>query len=189
MLRLLAVAAAAALLGTPHASPAPLPGAATSGDRAAWRALLHWPAACERSWRENGSGSGIAGVWPVGAEGRLVAVDCSLGAYQGTSMLYLIGNDRRPTGPLRLHIYRDPGTGVPTPARETVILGTLTFARASRTLAVLDRARGAGDCGIYSTFRLAGRELVPLRTRAKPTCDGKPPFDPLRWPPLPLLAP
>ena len=91
-------------------------------------------------------------------------------------------------GPLSLRVYRDPGTGVPTPTRETVVLGTLLFSARTRTLAVTDRFRGLGDCGIYSTFRLAGDRFVPVSARAKTRCDGRPPYDGSRWPRLPLPA-
>ena len=166
--------------------PAPLPRTQTTSDRAAWRKLLHWPGGCETSWREGGSGAGIAGVWALAGGGYLVAVDCSLAAYQGTSMLYLLDPNRRASGPLALRIYEGPGSGVPTPTTTTVVLGTLRFAPAWRTLAVLDLARGAGDCGIYSTFRLVASRLVPIATRAK-ACDGKPPNDVGHWPKLILL--
>src|SRR5437870_3291126 len=53
----------------------PLPGTQTKNDRAAWRRLLHWPGACEISWRQNGSGAGVAGVWPIARGGSLVAID------------------------------------------------------------------------------------------------------------------
>jgi hypothetical protein len=174
-------------LGLPaDLTPCALPQTQTKSDRAAWRKLLHWPAACETSWREGGSGAGIAGVWAIARGGSLVAVDCSLGAYQGTSMLYLLDPNRHASGPLALRIYQDRGSGVPEPTTTTVVLGTLNFSRGSSTLAVRDLARGAGDCGIYSTFRLAGSRLVPIATRAK-ACDGKPPYDVSHWPKLIVL--
>jgi Protein of unknown function (DUF1176) len=128
----------------------------------------------------------VAGLWLAGRGGHLVAIDCSLGAYQATSMLYLLDSNRRASGPISLLIYQDQGSGVPEPATTTVVLGTLSFSPQSRTLAVRDLSRGAGDCGIYSTFRLVGTGLVPTAARAK-TCDGKPPYDPGHWPLLTLL--
>src|SRR5581483_3761973 len=157
----------------------------TKGDRAAWRRLLHWPSSCETAWRGQ-SGAGIAGVWPVGGGRHIVAVDCSLGAYQGTSMLFLLDASGRASGPLLLPIYVDKGSGKPQPTDATVVLGTLTFSRGSGILAVRDLARGVGDCGIYSTFKLRNIQLIPLASRAK-ACDGKPPLDPARWPKLPRL--
>jgi hypothetical protein len=185
----LVLVAALAVVSSAAGASAPLPGTQTTSDRAAWRRLLHWPGACESSWRAGGSGAGIAGVWPL-ARGRfLVAVDCTLGAYQGTSMLYLLDSDRHVSRPIALHIYQDQGAGVPRPTSTTVVLGTLSFSPASRTLAVRDLSRGAGDCGIYSTFRLVDSRLLPIATRAK-ACGGKPPYDVGHWPRLvPLRAP
>ena len=123
---LVLVAALAVVVSSAVGASAPLPGTQTTSDRAAWRRLLHWPGACETSWRLGGSGAGIAGVWPL-ARGRfLVAVDCTLGAYQGTSMLYLLDSDRHVSRPIALHIYQDQGAGVPRPTSTTVVLGTLS---------------------------------------------------------------
>src|SRR5258708_23509355 len=177
---------ALSIVGSAVGGPGSLPGTQTRGDRAAWRRLLHWPGACETAWRQQGSGAGVAGLWPAGRGGYLVAIDCSLGAYQGTSMLYLLDLNGRAGGPLSLRVYQDHGSGVPEPTTTTVVLGTLNFSPQSRTLAVRDVGRGAGDCGIYSTFRLVGAGLVPIAARAK-ACDGKPPYDPVHWPLLRLL--
>ncbi len=182
-----AAAAAAALALVPAAAAGALPGTSTTKDRAAWRAILHWPASCERDWREAGA-PGTAGVdvRRTASELRLVMVACSLGAYQGTSMLYLVDARARPTGPLGLRIYEDPGTGKLRLATRTRTLGVMSFTRSSGLLEVFDKFRGLGDCGIYSTFRLRGRRFVPLVARAKKACDGKGPYDPRRWPRLPI---
>jgi hypothetical protein len=160
-----------------------LPETTTAKDRAAWRAILRWPESCERSW-DGTPGAGV-GSWRAGG-GRLVGVDCTLGAYQGTSLLYLVGAHRSVAGPLRVSIYRDLGAGVPTAIRTSLVLGTLSFAHGR--LSVVDKARGVGDCGIYTVFELADGRLQQVDTRAKTSCDGKPPYDPARWPRLPLLC-
>jgi hypothetical protein len=187
LVRTFIVVAALSIVSAAAAASGSLPGMQTKSDRAAWRKLLHWPAGCEASWREGGSGAGVAGVWPLAHGGFLVAVDCSLGAYQGTSMLYLLDSNRRASGPVALHIYQDQGAGVPGPTTTTLVLGTLLFSPPSRTLAVGDLGRGAGDCGIYSTFKLIDTRLVPIATRAK-ACDSKPPYDVRRSPKLALLT-
>jgi Protein of unknown function (DUF1176) len=181
-------ALAAVAVPSALAAGAGLPGTKTAKDRAAWRARVHWPAACEESWRSSGN-PGIAGVsvWKLNAAVRLVEVSCSLGAYQGTEMLYFARTDdatRRP--PISLLIYEDSGTGKPTAKRRTLILGTMAFSLRTRQLNVLDKFRGAGDCGISSTFALEDDVFVPITVRAKLACNGKPPFDPARWPKLPL---
>ena len=163
------------------------PGTKTPADRAAWRTILKWPKSCETNWHQAGfpDVAGV-GIWPPAGGRRLVEVGCTLGAYQGTSMLYLYGPTGRVAGPLPLHVYEDPGTGTPKPMVLKVVLGLLSFAPRTGKLTVLDKFRGIGDCGIFSTFKLTGDRFVPTDVRAKLACDGKPPYDPLRWPRLPL---
>lgn len=182
MLLVAAVAVPSAL-----ASGSPLPGSKTAKDRAAWRARLHWPATCEQSWRSSKSGgAGVTG-WKLNAQVQLVEVSCYLGAYQGQEMLYFTRTDdiaRRP--PISLLLYQDSGNGRPVGKRRTVFIGTLGFSIRTERLNVLDKFRGAGDCGISSTFTLQNDRFVPIEVRAKLACNGKPPYDPARWPKLPL---
>jgi hypothetical protein len=175
----LAVLASAAVVAVP------LPGTKTAADRKAWRAILHWPAGCENVWRATRvPGAGIVASRAPGGRG-LVEVTCALGAYQGTEMLYLVRGDRRTVGPLALLTYVDPGNGKPEPRRLTVILGVFSWSPRTGELTVFDKFRGPGDCGIFSRFRLVGDRFRTLEVRAKTACDGKPPYDPTRWPRLP----
>jgi len=182
LLSLLAVAA----ITVAGASAATLPGTKTKADRTAWRSLLHWPASCESDWRMPGvstslGGSGIDTYAANG--GTLAIVNCYYGAYQGTFMLYLIDSAGKPTGPIALHIYEDPGNGKPKAVRQTMPLGDFVFSKGMLT--IFDKAAGYGGCGVYSTFRLTGSTFVPVSARAKETCDAKPPHDPAKWPKLP----
>jgi Protein of unknown function (DUF1176) len=117
-----------------------------------------------------------------------VAVSCILGAYQGTQRLWLLDAAGKPA-PATFHVYEDPGSGKPTAVRRRQLLGGIVFAPAGGRLTLLDKARGVGDCGIYSVFRLSGPRFVPVETRAKTACDGKLGGGPTRWPKLPTLAP
>jgi hypothetical protein len=188
VLRMLLATAVLAAVAAGSAQAGPFPGTKTARDRAAWRAILHWPNSCEHNW-QIGSHPPTAGVglWPTPGGKRLVAVTCYLGAYQWTTRFYLVDPSRDATA-LSFHIYHDPGSGIPTPIREKEILGVPLFTPKTGRLTVFDKARGVGDCGIYSTFRLSGARFVPVETRAKTACDGKPPYDPGRWPKLPLLG-
>lgn len=186
-MRALALIAVAAAIFTGVAGADSLPGTKTAKDRADWRAILHWPTGCEKDWHLAGNTSAAGIVLHASAGGRrLVEVSCYLGAYQGTAMLYLVRPAFRPAGPLTLQIYVDPGSGVPTARTTTRLLGVLSFTPRTGQLVVFDKARGIGDCGIYSVFKLTGNRFVPTVARAKTKCDGKPPFDPRRWPKLPL---
>ncbi len=183
-------AAIAASVATAAGGAAPFPGVKNAKDRAAWRAILHWPSSCEQSWRSGGHPptAGIS-LWRTSTPKRLVSVTCYLAAYQWTAMYYLVDAKRHVTGPMSFHIYIDPGSGKPTPRRETEILGVSGFTPRTGILDVFDKARGPGDCGIYSTFRLSVNRFVPVASRAKTACDGKPPYNPARWPKLPTLRP
>lgn len=176
----------AALAGT-AAAAGPFPGTKTAKDRAAWRAILKWPAGCEREWQSTSPDFAGVSTWQAGAR-KLVMVDCFLGAYQGTQVIYLVDAAKHKVGPMRLHLYVDTGNGKATPAYRTQILGIANFNPSTKRLVVLDKARGLGDCGFYSVFRLAGDRFVPVESRAKLACDGKG-ADPPRWPKLATLTP
>jgi hypothetical protein len=53
---------------------------------------------------------------------------------------------------------------------------------------VLTKFRGLGDCGLWVRYRVAPDGLVPLIVRAKVRCDGKPPYNPGRWPRYPVAG-
>jgi hypothetical protein len=114
-----------------------------------------------------------------------VQVVCVQGAYQSTQLLYLVDRGLNKVGPISLHTYRDLGKGKPKLVRERFILGTLDFNPRTGRLAVLDKFRGAGDCGIYSVFQLKKTYFIPRAIRAKLNCNGKGPYDPSHWPQLP----
>jgi hypothetical protein len=163
-----------------------LPGGGTAHDRTAWQAILHWPSSCESGWKATAMpGSGIE-LMPASGGRELVAVECYPGAYQGDALLYLAAPSSKPVGPLRLRVYEDPGNGHVKLTSATTILGVLDFAKSTGTLTVLDKFRGLGDCGIFSTYHLEGNRLVLTAAHAKTACDAKPPFAPQRWPKLPV---
>jgi uncharacterized protein DUF1176 len=184
--RALFAATVAAVLCPAGAWAEPLPGLKTPADRAAWRSLLHWRSSCERRWRQGGMTT-IAGIetWRTTGGDHIVSVDCFLGAYQPGSMVYHVSANGKASGPFRFRIYEDPGNAVPKPRSETMVVGLVTFHPASGRLTVHKKSRGLGDCGIYSVFRLRGGAFVPVEARAKTKCDGKPPYEPTRWPKLP----
>jgi Protein of unknown function (DUF1176) len=178
----------ALLLAAPASgdSAGSFPGTKTAGDRAEWRSALDWARSCERDWeRAHPASAGIL-VYPTGTPRWLVAVTCTPGAYQGTQLLYLVDRGLNSIGPIPLHAYRDRGRGKPRQTLETKILGTIDFNRGTSRLVVLDKFRGSGDCGILFVFRLQKNRFYPLAVRAKIDCDGKGPFNPFRWPLLPL---
>jgi hypothetical protein len=152
-----------------------------SPTRAAWRALVHWPATWESDWRESRlSGSGVT-AFPAGTQ-RLVVVDCYFGAYQGTQILYLLGRDSKVVGPLPLRTYDILAGGGLRPVTVTVLLGLFSYDAKTRRLTLFDELRGLGDCGLYSSFRLAGSALVPVSVRAHTVCGEGRSLAPSQWP-------
>ncbi|MFQ3679767.1 MAG: DUF1176 domain-containing protein [Pseudanabaenaceae cyanobacterium] len=72
----------------------------------------------------------------------------------------------------------------------TELSGLLTLDTQAGTLQVWHKARGAGDCGTFATYRLTGEgtaaQLVLQTLRAKRECDGEftpPNTYPQRYPP------
>jgi hypothetical protein len=185
--------------GSAGAARGPLPGTKNAADRKAWRAVLRWEESCEQHWERLEFPSAGVVIGPLHSGLRLVQISCDVFAYQETFLLYLIDHNRRVTGPLVLPVYTDGSGGKPKLVREAELLGVssvacskytpcehATYPPAAGMLAILTKGGGIGDCGFYSTFRRSGERFVPVEARAKRACDDKPPFDPRRWPKLPL---
>jgi hypothetical protein len=186
MRALLAVIAVAFVAALPASAADPFPGTKTTADRAEWRRVLHWPGACENPWRRTRPAySGIV-LQPTASVRWFVQVTCLPGAYQSTQLLYLVDRGFHPVGPISLRTYRDLGKGKLRLVRQRYILGTLDFNPGTGRLVVFDKFRGIGDCGIYSVFQLKKTYFIPRAVRAKLNCNGKGPFDPSRWPLLPV---
>jgi hypothetical protein len=181
------IAALLFVLAGTAAAAGPFPGTKTAKDRAAWRGILHWPASCEKEWQTTSPDFAGVSTWAAGTR-KLVMVDCFLGAYQGTQMIYLVDSAKHAVGPARLHIYIDTGNGKPTLRYQTQILGVANFNPKTKRLTVFDKARGVGDCGFFSVYKLVGNTFVPVEARAKTKCDGKG-ANPATWPKLPTPKP
>jgi hypothetical protein len=161
-------------------------GGLRAADRAAWRAFLGWPAVCERPYRQSFPGDGPnAGLafFPVPGRRLLVQVTCAFGAYQGSSMLYVVDRSRTPPRArgVALTVYEAPGASLRR-TRSRIVYGTVRADRATGALSVLTVFRGLGDCGVLAGYALRAGRYVPVEVRAKLACDGRPPYDPARWP-------
>lgn len=173
-------------------------GAAGSGDpeRANWRQALAWPGWCEEGYRAsfpNGAPDGGVKLRTLPDGRMLVVVGCGVGAYQGTSLLYDV---QIPQGaPATGRLLRVP-TYDPTGARSVALRrvnreaasGLLTHSGDSTLLTVFTKFRGLGDCGVWVRYRVTPGGLAPLIVRAKVRCDGKPPYNPARWPRYPVTG-
>ena len=151
-------------------------------------AAVGWSAACDRSWDpERGemvaddAGAGWArGTFSVHdvPGGAVVAVTCDFGAYQGTYALVSLFDGQAallagqgvdlegaPFGP--------PAAVYATPAFD----GSARFQ-------TFGRARGLGDCGIFSTYEIAGPDAATLVEARARDCEGDPDLagPPEGWP-------
>jgi hypothetical protein len=120
-------------------------------------------------------------------------VGCGTGAYQGTSLLYdvQIPQSAPATGRL-LSVPTYDTTGVRSVRlRRTSsdhAVGLIGHSAGNTLLTVLTKFRGLGDCGVWVRYRVDARGLVPLVVRAKVRCDGRPPYNPARWPRYPVAG-
>jgi uncharacterized protein DUF1176 len=181
-----ALAAAATLAPAAAAAPRVANAGLRASDRAAWRAALGWSSACEAPYRttfpDGGPNAGLA-FWPLGGRRLLVQVHCASGAYQGISTLYLVDRSRTPARArgLTLTVYEAPGDALRR-VRARLVNGTIDVEPATGRLQLFTKFRGLGDCGVLASYALRGGRVVPVEVRAKLACDGRPPYDPARWP-------
>jgi|GEM_PF-2979180 len=124
-----------------------------------WKQRLKWDRDCDY----------VADVetYSLVAPFQLVTVLCVPGAYQPTYYLYLFDGDSQQGRQLEL--------GFPASTdNPKEVIGTLQVDSAEKTLEILTRSRGMGDCGTYRVFHFnpateltqAGFQLQQTRSRA-----------------------
>ncbi len=174
-------------------APVPTPGAPfAAGERARWRERLSWPPECETAHaaalRLLELDDARLRVLALDGRRSLVVVACESGAYQDTLLFYLWDESRAEARSTRLRLpsyapddEQDEGGWKPVELEQGHGEAQLDAAR--RTLVLLTRARGLGDCGTRAEYRVQGARLalVELRGRA---CDGDPEQapPPEKWP-------
>lgn len=162
-------------------------------ERAALQARLHWPKACEESFRETFAavpdGPGLplrdTGVerHDLGDGRTLYLVQCDQAAYQGVYVAMETGPGDGPAKLLRFAT-ADADGGRIIRREDDSLVGDPRFNGADKTLTVLTKARGVGDCGSYAVygFDAAGKPAArELRARECPKKAG-PYLPPERWP-------
>ncbi len=163
------------------------------GERAALQARLHWPKDCEDSFRETFAaapdGPGLplrdTGVerHDLGDGRTLFLVQCDQAAYQG---VYVAMETSPGDGPAKLLRFpmADADGGRIVRREDDSLVGDMQYNEADKTLTVLSKARGVGDCGSYAVygFDAAGKPTArELRVRECPKKAG-PYLPPERWP-------
>jgi len=161
--------------------------------RAALQQKLHWPKDCEDTFRDTFGGGADGPGLPLrdtGVErhdlgdGRtLFLVQCDQAAYQGVYVAMETGPGDGPAKLLRFPT-ADADGGRIIRREDDSLVGDMQFHEADKTLTVLSKARGVGDCGSYAVygFDAAGKPTVrELRARECPKKAG-PYLPPERWP-------
>lgn len=161
--------------------------------RAALQERLGWPKDCEASFRDtfaaSPDGSGLplrnAGVesHDLGGGRTLYLVQCDQAAYQGVYAALETGPGDGPAKLLRFPM-ADADGGRIIRREDDSLVGDVQFREADKTLTVLTKARGVGDCGSYAVygFDAAGQPAArELRARECPKKAG-PYLPPERWP-------
>ncbi|HYP27265.1 MAG TPA: DUF1176 domain-containing protein [Blastocatellia bacterium] len=178
-----------------QSSPSPTPAEAAKGapalkksdityeDRKAWRAFLKWPDDCEEAFDYPDKSLGGVEVHRLSDRQHLVAVTCTLGAYQGYQFYYFYDE----TGPepaaklLTFESRESQDNDSLTETRTEEVWGQPTFDEKTKELKVFNRFRGPGDCGILATYEFVNGEPKLKELRAKTACDGKDGGGPEKW--------
>lgn len=141
---------AVAPLGTP-AAPTPAQLAAMRGE-----------AACEDAT--------IPGAWAIGGGATLVALPCSVGAYNTSAALFVLRNGRVERAQADVATGLDPDAQGPGPATAVNAVW-----RAGELVSHI-KGRGVGDCGVRQTFVWDGARLRLSDQSEMSECRGNPDF-------------
>ena len=169
--------------GLASASQTPMQTFLASQDREAWRKLLQWPDDCEQAFAyPDKSFSGLA-FYPIAKQQTIVQVICTLGAYQGYQLYYLLDADQGPNPqPLVFETREAQQQNAWTKMQTQELWGLPSFDKKTKTLKILNKFRGLGDCGVLATYQFINAKPILTALRGKSACDGKGADKPERWP-------
>jgi uncharacterized protein YecT (DUF1311 family) len=170
---------------------------AKEGQKALWaerqrlRARLGWPADCEESFRDLHSPAGQDRPLPdcgvdihaLGGGRELYLVQCDQFAYQGGYLAYTAGPGAGPAQRIAFPT-ADADAGRVVRRVDDSLVGDPQFREADKSLVVLTKARGVGDCGTYGVYGFgdgATALVRELRARECPKTAGAY-LPPDRWP-------
>lgn len=157
----------------------------TRKNREPWRRVLRWPDSCEEAFQYPDESFAGLRFYPLEPHTDLAEVTCSLGAYQGFQIYYLLDERRSSPTPslLTFQTYEAHGEEEKSLVRVSTseLWGTPTFDPRTKHLTVLNRFRGLGDCGWLATYNFLKGTPALLEFRAKLRCDGRGAGDPHAW--------
>jgi hypothetical protein len=169
-----------------QATAAPKKTDLTYADRAAWRKSLNWPDDCEQAFEATTS-KDMAGLkfYKLAPRQHLVEVMCARGAYQGEQR-FLFYDETGPSPTARLlsfKTYEAPDEKYESlkPQETVEIWGLAKFNAQAKELTILNKFRGAGDCGAYSRYGFEKGTPQLKEFRAQLACNGRGGRDPRKW--------
>jgi len=164
------------------------PGKPPAQERETWFQHLGWPGGYETRFRETGLQTEHTGLqfFALSAEWMLLEIQTDLAASQPVQIYMLYHKDRREG-----HLLSLPWISQGQIYTQIEIAGLSEFNRTRQELSLYSKARGAGGCGAYATWRFEETEvyLVSLREQTCEQADTElildPSHFPLVWPPQP----
>jgi uncharacterized protein len=180
----------------PTTPQAPPPAGEGWTQREALLKRLNWPAECEADFKDTyndtgmtpavGDGSTSFGVDIHALEGtqKIAIVQCGMAAYQPPFVVMLF--DEAAAGPGKLLIFKQydrETSGKVTVIESSDMAGWTEFSDRDKTLTVLTKARGVGDCGSQVTYSFKNGQAVVVEARAQACHDNEKKWitDPAKW--------
>lgn len=114
-------------------------------------------------------------AYSVGEQKYLVKMSCSLAAYQESFEVLLYAKTAAgvKVTPLSLAEFVPEGAGDPTRSEIRTAGGLADYNTEERSLSIVSRSRGLGDCGTLAEYKFEGDQLELVSYRAKFECDRK----------------
>lgn len=149
----------------------------TLEDRAAWRALVHWPEECEAAFEQSHAGTAAGLEFHALSEGlTLLGVVCAAGSYQPSSVFLRV--DERVSPPsaamLTFATYESDNGESLTRTQETEVWGETAFLAEDKALVVLRVSRQSGDCGTWARYEMDGAAPRLTELWARFPCPAEP---------------
>jgi uncharacterized protein len=159
----------------------------TSQDRQKWHEQLKWPTDCEEAFQSMANYAPDTGLkfYKLSDMSYLVQIQCYLGAYQPGYVFMLYHEDGSSSNSKLLHLkrYERDTSGKLSMYEETEVAGFPDFDFKRKTLKILSKSRGSGDCGSLVTYRFDSGEMAVVDARAQACYDDpkKKIIEPGRW--------
>jgi len=148
-------------------------------ERIDWWTKLHWPTENCPVTSPTPDNEGIE-AYPLDDGRSLVEVICSLGAYQGSSRLYLLDTSSTAHA-LNFRQFQAPDVGKLEPYDDKLVTGLMQVRPQLGEITVWRKYRGIGDCGQFLRYHLTGNQLHLKELRMQ-ECEDEPNFlPPEQW--------